>query len=227
MRSKEEAHDYRYFPDPDLPPIHIGEAEIEARRAELPPSPSALRAEWVGSWGLTAYDAQVLAAHPALARYFGAVADALTADLGEARRAEAGKRAANFVQSEVLAGVETSGLEASFPVAARRVAETLSLVDSGRISGKIAKRLYALLCEEDGDPEALIEEHGWVQVSDLGEIEGVVRRVLDANPEQRAAYQGGKTKMLGFFVGQVMKDTQGKANPKLVNEVLRRLLGGS
>ncbi|HEX6245077.1 MAG TPA: Asp-tRNA(Asn)/Glu-tRNA(Gln) amidotransferase subunit GatB [Polyangiales bacterium] len=223
MRSKEEAHDYRYFPDPDLPPLRVDAAEYERARASVPELPAALRARYERELGLTAYDASVLTGHPQVARYFERTTDAL---VGRAKLAPdvAGKRVANFVQSEVLRYVTTLGTEASFPVEAEALAGLLALVHAGSISGKMAKDVFEAMREGGKDAETVVREQGLVQVSDSSAIEGVVREVLAQNTKQVAQYKGGNEKLLGYFVGQVMKAMKGSGNPALVNDVLKRLL---
>jgi len=223
MRTKEEAHDYRYFPDPDLPPIVIDDAAYARARDGLPELPAALRARFERELGLTAYDATVLSAHPELARYFESAALSCAQKSGESRSA-AGKRVANFVQAEVLRYVATEGLAASFPIAAEQVAALCALVAKGSISGKMAKEVFEVTRETGQDPEAVIAERGLAQVSDSGAIEQVVREVVAANGKQVAQFKAGNEKLFGFFVGQVMRATKGSANPGLVNEVLKRVL---
>jgi aspartyl-tRNA(Asn)/glutamyl-tRNA(Gln) amidotransferase subunit B len=225
MRSKEEANDYRYFPEPDLPPLVISAATVEEARARLPELPRAKRARFVEALGLTASAAQVLTQHPRIAAFYEAAA-ALHGDP---------VRVANFVQSEVLRDVVTAGLSASVPVSARQVKDLLRLVDDGKVSGKQAKDVHARLVaarranpgapEDEPSPESVVKELGIAQVSDEGTIEAACKKAIDDNPKQAAALRGGKTGLLGFFVGLVMKETGGSANPKMVNEVLRRLLG--
>ena len=223
MRGKEEAHDYRYFPDPDLPPIVVEQARIDALRKALPELPAAKRARWQEQMGLTEYDAGVLSAHPEVARYFEEVAELLT-ERGAVKRASAGKKAANFVQAELLRHVITNGLDAIFPVAAASVADLLVAVEDGTINGKIAKKVFAEMVDTARSPKAIIDEQGLAQVTDSGAIEDEVKRVIEANPSQVAQYKNGKANLIGYFVGQVMKATKGAANPKVVNETLRRLL---
>ncbi|MDB4974939.1 MAG: glutamyl-tRNA(Gln) amidotransferase, subunit [Myxococcaceae bacterium] len=223
MRTKEEAHDYRYFPDPDLPPIAIDDAEYARAADSVPELPVALRARWQAELGLTPYDATVLSAHPEVARYFEQAAFALVEQTGEARSA-AGKRIANFVQAEVLRYVETEGLVARFPVPSSQVAALVALVAKGTLSGKMGKEVFEAMRETGKDPAAIIAERGLAQVSDTGAIEAAVRTVLASSEKQLAQYRGGNEKLFGFFVGQVMKATKGSANPGLVNEVLKRLL---
>jgi aspartyl-tRNA(Asn)/glutamyl-tRNA(Gln) amidotransferase subunit B len=223
MRSKEEAHDYRYFPDPDLPPLHISEQDFERARAAVPELPAAMRARFRTELGLTAYDASVLTGHPEIAGYFEQACAALMKKTGEAKEV-AGKRVANFVQSEVLRYATTFGLSATFPVPAERVAGLLALVQAGTISGKMAKDVFEAMRESGSDAETVVKEKGLAQVSDAGAIEGAVREVLAANAKQVAQYKAGNEKLLGFFVGQVMKATKGAANPGLVNDLLKKLL---
>lgn len=223
MRGKEEAHDYRYFPDPDLPPLRLTDDFIAEVRRALPTSADARREEWVTHWGLTAYDADVLSGHPGLAQYVQDAAQDLC-DLVKCPKNEAGKRVANFVQAEALRDVELQGLDFSAPVSATRLAQLLTLVADGTISGKIAKEVYVALRSDDRPPLEIVDERGLAQVTDTGAIEAVVLEVIAANSAQAEAYRGGKTKMLGYFVGQVMKATGGKANPQVVNELLKQHL---
>ena len=223
MRGKEEAHDYRYFPDPDLLPVVVDEARIEELRSAMPELPAAKRARWQRELGLTDYDAGVLSAHPEVATYFEEVAQTFAAQSGK-KTADAGKKAGNFVQAEVLRHVTTDGLEAVFPVAASSVASLLGFVEDGTINGKIAKKVFATMVASGRAPKAIIAEQGLAQVTDTGAIEEEVRRVIEANPSQVAQYKDGKASLIGYFVGQVMKATKGAANPKVVNEALRRLL---
>jgi aspartyl-tRNA(Asn)/glutamyl-tRNA(Gln) amidotransferase subunit B len=225
MRSKEEANDYRYFPEPDLPPLVVTAAEVDNARALLPELPRAKRVRFVDALGLSPSAAQVLTGHPRIAAFFEAGA-ALHGDP---------VRVANFVQSEVLRDVVTEGLSASIPVSAKQVAELLRLVDEGKLSGKQAKDVYARLVatrranpaapEDEPSPEAVVTQLGIAQVSDAGMIEAACKKAIDDNPKQAAALRAGKTSLLGYFVGLVMKETRGSANPKLVNDGLRRLLG--
>jgi aspartyl-tRNA(Asn)/glutamyl-tRNA(Gln) amidotransferase subunit B len=223
MRSKEEAHDYRYFPDPDLPPIAISEAEYARAQASVPELPGQLRDRFLRELGLTAYDAGVLSAHPEIARYFEATAKATCAETGEPAQL-AGKRVANFVQSEVLRHVTTFGLSASFPVSPADLAALLALIHKGTLSGKMAKEVFEAMRESGKDAASVVAEKGLALVSDAGAIERVVSEVLAQSPKQLAQYRAGNEKLLGFFVGQVMKATKGSANPTLVNEVLKKKL---
>ncbi|MFW6050670.1 MAG: Asp-tRNA(Asn)/Glu-tRNA(Gln) amidotransferase subunit GatB [Myxococcota bacterium] len=224
MRGKEEAHDYRYFPDPDLPPLVLDEARIMAFKERMPEPPEEKRVRWQRDLGLTAYDAQVLTGHPEVARLFEDTAAALVARWGGGKEAEAGKKAANFIQAEVLRDVVTDGLSAHFPVTAGQVAELLAIVQDGTISGKMAKDVYAEMVKTGRGAKRIVDEQGLAQVTDAGAIEAEVDKVLEAHPSEVEKYRGGKTNLLGFFVGQVMKATRGSANPKMVNEILRKKL---
>ncbi len=224
MRGKEEAHDYRYFPDPDLPPLVIDRAQIDALAAALPELPEAKRLRWQKELGLTEYDAGVLSGHPEVAHFFESVASLLTERWGAKKAKDAGKKAGNFIQGEVLRYVSTNGLEATFPVAAESIADLLDLIEDGTINGKIAKKVFGGMVETGRSAQAIIDTEALAQVTDTSAIEDAVRSVLEASPAQVAQYKGGKAGVIGYFVGQVMKATQGAANPKLVNETLRRLL---
>jgi aspartyl-tRNA(Asn)/glutamyl-tRNA(Gln) amidotransferase subunit B len=223
MRSKEEAHDYRYFPDPDLPPLVIADALYRAAQASVPELPAAMRARFEAELGVTAYDASVLTAHPRVAGYFEETARGLAEKAGISA-AEAGKRTANFVQSEVLRYAEIDGLRAAFPVGAEALAELLALVQSGAISGKMAKDVFEAMRDSGKGAAAIVAERGLSQVSDSGAIEKVVAEIVAANPKQVTQYKGGNDKLLGFFVGQVMKAMKGQGNPALINDVLKRAL---
>ena len=162
----------------------------------------------------------MLTAHPKVGDFYEAI---LRARPGDAAWA---KRAANFVMTEVLAEVEVRGLVARFPISSKHVVEILELVDAGTISGKQAKELYAVVKGKDSSPSAVATERGMAQVSDAGVLDALCKQIIEANPKQVAAYRGGKTGTLGFFVGQVMKETKGSANPALVNDLLKKLLDG-
>ncbi|HKU39077.1 MAG TPA: Asp-tRNA(Asn)/Glu-tRNA(Gln) amidotransferase subunit GatB, partial [Polyangiales bacterium] len=223
MRSKEEAMDYRYFPDPDLPPLRVSEAQIASARAALPELPEQKRARYVASLGLTAADAAVLTAHPVFASFFEQSAARL-AERAKLEPASAGKKAANFIQAELLRHAKTDGTAAELGLSPEQLAELLALVESAAISGKQAKALLPALLGSGKRPEDLVREQGLAQVSDTSAIEAAVRAVLAQHPDNVKAYRAGKTNVLGFFVGQVMKSMSGAGNPKLVNEVLQKLL---
>lgn len=215
MRSKEEAHDYRYFPEPDLPALVLEDAYISQIRDALPELPQAKRERFANDLKLPANAAQVLTQHPAIASLFERAAELH----GDALRV------ANFVQGEVLRDTTTRGLHAEIPLTSEQIADLLKLVDAGTISGKQAKEVYAKLRGTDARADEIVRSSGMAQVSDAGLIDDVVRRVLEANPKQAEAVKNGKTGVIGFLVGQVMKEMKGSANPAMVNEALQRLLG--
>jgi aspartyl-tRNA(Asn)/glutamyl-tRNA(Gln) amidotransferase subunit B len=223
MRTKEDAHDYRYFPDPDLPTLAIDDAEYARARDSVPELPAQVRARWQAELGLTPYDASVLSAHPEVARYFETAARTFSDNSGEPL-SKAGKRVANFVQAEVLRYTTTEGLKATFPVSAERLAGLVTLVAKGSISGKMAKEVFEGMRDGGRDADAIVAERGLSQVSDSSAIEAAVREVVGANAKQVAQFKGGNEKIFGFFVGQVMRATKGSANPGLVNEVLKKVL---
>jgi aspartyl-tRNA(Asn)/glutamyl-tRNA(Gln) amidotransferase subunit B len=217
LRSKETAQDYRYFPEPDLPPLVLDEVYVARARAELPESPKEKRERFVKELGLTPYAAGVLTQHPRVSAFFEE-----TAHLhGDATKV------ANFIQAEILRDVTTHGLQASLPITTKQLESLLNLVDGGKISGKQAKELYAKLKGSDADPKSLVADLGMSQVTDPKAIEDACAKVIADSPKQVEQYRGGKTGLFGYFVGQVMKATKGSANPQLVNDTLKRLLGGS
>jgi len=217
LRSKEEAHDYRYFPEPDLVPVVTEPPWVEKIAATQPELPAARMARFMAQYGLSRYDAGVLGGGTAMARFYeDVVAEGVDAKL-----------AANWTMGEYLAHLNESGLEPGRGhVTAGRLAALVRLVQDGTISGTAAKQVFALMVEERGEPAAIVEQHGLAQVSDAGELENVVARVLADNPGQVEQYRAGKEQLVGYFVGQVMKATQGKANPKLVSELVSKALKG-
>jgi aspartyl-tRNA(Asn)/glutamyl-tRNA(Gln) amidotransferase subunit B len=214
LRSKEDAHDYRYFPDPDLLPLELDDAFLEDCRSTLPELPGAKRKRYE-DLGITAYNAGVLTAEVETARWFDALLDA---------GAEP-KQAANWVVGELFGALNRRGenIERS-PVSPERAAELLALVADGTISGTIAKQVFEIMLESGTSAATIVEERGLRQTSDTGAIDGEIDKVLEANTDKVAEYRGGKQQLFGFFVGQVMKAMAGKANPKLVNERLRAKL---
>ena len=219
MRTKEEAHDYRYFPDPDLLPLEFDQAYVDALAADLPELPDPKQARFLSQYGLTPYDAGVLVAERASADYFEAV---VRRPDGTARD---GKAAANWVINELFGRLNRAGLELSAsPIAAAQLGGILDLLADGTISGKIAKDLFEIVWAEGGDPRALVESRGLAQVTDAGAIERAVDAVIAANPE-KAAQVKDKPGMIGWFVGQAMKQTGGKANPQAVNALFRARFG--
>jgi aspartyl-tRNA(Asn)/glutamyl-tRNA(Gln) amidotransferase subunit B len=217
MRSKEEANDYRYFPDPDLLPLVIDEAFVEDVRAGLPELPDAKAARFAREHGLSEYDAGVLTASREMAAYYEAVA----AGAGEP------KLAANWVMGELSGFLNRDGLDiADSPVGAAALADMLKRIVDGTISGKLAKDVFEAMWSERKGADAIIEAKGLKQITDTGAIEQAIAAVMAANPGQLADYRAGKDKLFGFFVGQVMKATAGKANPAQLNELLKRMLAG-
>jgi len=215
MRGKEEAHDYRYFPDPDLVPLVIENRWVEEIRASLPELPDAKRARFITEYDLPAYDAEILTSSRALADYF----EACVKDFPDP------KTVSNWVMGNVLATLKaTNKTIEEAPVSAERLAELLRLIDSGVISGKIAKTVFDEMVEKGTAPEAIVREKGLVQVADPDAIAKVVKKVLTEHAKEVSDYKAGKTKLFGFFVGQVMKATRGKANPKMVNEILKKMI---
>jgi aspartyl-tRNA(Asn)/glutamyl-tRNA(Gln) amidotransferase subunit B len=215
LRTKSDAQDYRYFPEPDLPPLLLEDTFIEKVKAETPELPKAKRRRFVHDLKLTPYAAEVLTQHPRVAGFFEEAA---------LRHGDAVK-VANFIQAEVLRDVTTHGLSAELPVSAAQVAELLTLVDSKKISGKQAKEVYAAITKTDRLPSELVAERGMAQVTDVAQIEAIVERIAAANPKQVEALRAGKTNLKGFFVGQVMKETKGSANPQAVNDAVDKVLG--
>ncbi|MBO9582353.1 MAG: Asp-tRNA(Asn)/Glu-tRNA(Gln) amidotransferase subunit GatB [Sphingobium sp.] len=225
MRSKEDAHDYRYFPDPDLLPLELDEAFIEACRTSLPELPDAKRRRYVEVLGLSDYNAATLTAEAETARWFEALL-AEGARIQKKSEGEVAKASANWLLSELYGALNRLGksLEDS-PVDPARGAELLALVADGTISGTIAKQVFEIMLETGEPAGKIVEEKGLKQTSDTGAIEAAVAKVLADNADKVAAYKGGKEALFGFFVGQTMKAMQGKANPGIVNELLKKALG--
>ncbi len=214
MRSKEEEHDYRYFPDPDLLPLVLTQEYVDGIRATLPELPDAKKQRFVDEMGLTQEDAEVLVADRDSAAYFEAVAEGRDAKL-----------AANWVVRDLFGALNRSGLAiADAPVSASDLGALIDLIRAGTISGRIAREVFEAMFETGRDPGSIVAERGLEQVSDTGAIEAIVDAVLAGHPDRVAEYRGGKTRLLGFFVGQAMKASRGKANPKTVNELLHAKL---
>ncbi len=214
MRSKEEAHDYRYFPDPDLLPLEFDDAYVKALADALPELPDAKKARFISQYGLSAYDAGVLTAEREAADFFEAAA-----------KGRDGKQVANWTINELFGRLNKEGKGiADSPVSASQIGGIVDLIASGAISGKIAKDLFEIVWTEGGDPAAIVEARGMKQVTDTGAIEKVVDEIIAANPDKVEAVKAKPT-MLGWFVGQVMKASGGKSNPQAVNELLKRKLG--
>lgn len=215
MRSKEDAHDYRYFPDPDLLPVELDDAFIEECRSSLPELPDAKRARYE-AMGLTAYNAAVLTAEAETAFWF----EDLLAEGVDA------KQGSNWLMSELFGALNKLGksLDES-PVSPKQAAELLGLVADGTISGSIAKQVFEIMLETGQGAAAIVEEKGLKQTSDTGAIEAEIAKIMAANEDKVAEYRGGKDKLFGFFVGQTMKAMQGKANPQVINDLLKKMLG--
>jgi aspartyl-tRNA(Asn)/glutamyl-tRNA(Gln) amidotransferase subunit B len=219
MRSKEEAHDYRYFPDPDLLPLEFDQAYVDALKAALPELPDEKKARFIGDFSLTPYDAGVLVSEHESANFY----EAVLAELKD--KARDGKLAANWVINELFGRLNKEGRDiTASPVSAAQLAVIVDLIGEGTISGKIAKDLFEIVWTEGGDPRSLVETRGMKQVTDLGAIEKAVDEIIAANPD-KAAQARAKPQLIGWFVGQVMKSSGGKANPQSVNDLLKSKLG--
>ena len=215
MRSKEHAHDYRYFPDPDLVPLILADGQINEIKKNLPELPKAMAARFVKDYQLSDYDAGVLTSEKSLARFFESALS----------HHNQPKAIANWIQTELLRLLKESGksIEVS-PVSPLQVASLLRLVDGGTISGKIAKVVFEEMFQTGKDAEIIVKEKNLVQVSDSGSLEKTIDAVIATNPKQYEQYRSGKDKLFGFFVGQVMKETKGQANPNMVNDLLKKKL---
>jgi len=216
LRAKDDAHDYRYFPEPDLPPLRVEPAFIAEQRAGLRELPVAVRKRWVEKLGLTPATAQTLSQHPRYVSYFEAVCQAFDQPV----------KVANFVANEVLRGAKSHGLEATFTVTPAQVAELLALVESGEISGKQAKEVFAALEGTNKSARSIVDERGLRVVSDSASLEKLCLQLIEKFPSQAASVRAGKKGLLGFFMGQAMKETGGSADPKLVSALFEKLLGG-
>jgi aspartyl-tRNA(Asn)/glutamyl-tRNA(Gln) amidotransferase subunit B len=219
MRSKESAHDYRYFPDPDLPPLQIDDAWIAEIRAALPELPAARKARFLSEYALSAYDAELLTQRRDIADYFETAVEAHANP----------KALGNWITGDLFRVLKERRLDeqlyvSDFPITAARLAELVGLIDEGKISGRIAKSVFETMLDSDRSPRQIVSEQGLEQVSDLSSIEATVDQVLAANSKQVGQYLSGNEKVYGFLVGQIMKATQGKANPQKVNEILREKL---
>ncbi len=216
LRSKEDAHDYRYFPEPDLPPVVIPDSMIAEQRQLVGDLPMQLRKRWTREYGLSASAATTLSQHPAVARFFETARQLYDEPV----------KVANWVQTEVLRSARLHGIEAEIPVIPEQVAELLRLVDEGKISGKQAKDVYAAIEGTRRMPADVIQELGLSVVSDEGQLLPLCEELIAAHPKEAAAVRGGKQGVLGFFVGQVMKRTNKQANPAVVSQLLAKLLAG-
>ncbi|MDQ7004535.1 MAG: Asp-tRNA(Asn)/Glu-tRNA(Gln) amidotransferase subunit GatB [Ghiorsea sp.] len=217
MRSKEEAHDYRYFPEPDLPPLRVTQEEVDAIKAGMPELPNQLRKRFETEFGLSAYDADVLTQTQSLAQWYEALVASHPANP---------KQCANWLANELLGRLKELNKDISeSPISAQALASLLDRIADNTISGKIAKDVLDAMMASGKNVDAIIDEKGLKQVSDTGAIDAMIQEVLDANQGQVEAYKGGQDRLFGFFVGQVMKASKGKANPAMVNQRLKELLG--
>ena len=214
MRSKEDAHDYRYFPDPDLLPLEISEEFVQKLREDLPELPDEKKERYVIHMGLSAYDASVIVADKTTAEFFEEVA-----------KGHDPKMAANWVTGELFGALKKGGHDIDdSPVSSKQLSGLLDLIKDKTISGKIAKEVFAIMYETSKDAADIVEEKGLKQVTDTGAIEKMIDDILDSNQDKVEQYRSGKDKLFGFFVGQTMKASQGKANPQVVNEILKKKL---
>ena len=217
MRGKEEAHDYRYFPDPDLLPLVIDTDWIAAARASLPELPAARKSRFLEQYGLPGYDAGVLTTSRSLADYFEACV----------KHHSSPKQLSNWIMGALMGLLNAAGKSiTASPISAEHLAALVRLIDKGAISGKIAKKVFDDMAATGDSPDSIVEKKGLVQMSDTSELEKIIERVLSENTAQVEQYRGGKTKVFGFFVGQVMRATRGQANPKIVNDILKQKLDG-
>ena len=216
MRSKEEAHDYRYFPDPDLLPLKLEQAWVDQIKSTLPELPDEKKARFMSEYGLTDYDASVLVAEKANADFFETVA-----------KGRDGKLAANWVTSELFGALNRRGLTIDqSPISGEALGGMIELISNDTISGRIAKDVFAEMLETGKPAAQIVEEKGLKQVTDTGAIEAEIEKILAANPDKVSEYRGGKDKLFGFFVGQIMKATGGKLNPSMLNDLLKKKLEG-
>ena len=217
MRGKEEAHDYRYFPDPDLVPLKIDEGWVDEIRKSLPELPGEKKDRFVRQYQIPEYDAEILTSTKAMANYYEECVRLLPEP----------KTVSNWMMGDLLKELKRDEREIDqCPVTPRHLSEMLSMVKAGTISGKIAKDVFEEMYQTGERPETIVKEKGWNQILDEGEIERAISKAMETNPKQVEDYRNGKDKLFGFFVGEVMKQTQGKANPKLVNDILKKKLKG-
>ena len=215
MRSKEDAHDYRYFPEPDLLPLYIDEEYVKEMAKTLPELPDAKINRYISDYNLSGYDAEVLVADKAVSEYFEEVLE----------KTNDPKMSVNWITGELFGYLNNNSLEIEdSKISPADLAELISLIKTEVISGKIAKEVFELMQENGDAPSVLIEKHGLKQISDSSAIQKIIQEVIDENPDSVAGYKSGKDKLFGFFVGQVMKKTEGKASPSMVNELLKEAL---
>ena len=214
MRSKEDAHDYRYFPDPDLLPLVLDEKFIEEIKKEIPELPDEKKKRFIDNFKLSPYEANILVSDIETSKYFEKVSE--NSDV---------KLATNWITGELFALLNEKNLEITdSPISSNNLSKLINLIKNGTISGKIAKTIFELMADGDKDPYKIVEEKGLKQQSDPKELEKIIDKIISENPENVEAYKSGKNKLFGFFVGQIMKNSGGKANPQLVNEILKKKL---
>ena len=218
MRSKEDAHDYRYFPDPDLLPLEISEEFVNDLKSEIPELPDDKKKRFINEFKLSPYEATILVSDIEIAKYF----EEVVAKMGKNKDM---KLAVNWITSELFAVLNNKNLEIKqSPVSAKNLAILINLIKNGTISGKIAKTVFELMLDGDKDPQKIVEEKGLKQQSDPKALEELIDKIINNNREKAIEYKQGKEKLFGFFVGQAMKASGGKANPQLINEILKKKL---
>ena len=214
MRSKEDAHDYRYFPDPDLLPLEVTDDFVEKIKSEIPELPDEKKKRFIENFRLSPYEATILVSDIETSKYFEEVIE--NSDV---------KLATNWITGELFAVLNNKNLEISkSPISAKNLSKLINLIKDGTISGKIAKTIFELMMDGDKDPQTIVEEKDLKQESDPKALEAVIEKIIIDNPEKVKEYKSGKEKLFGFFVGQVMKASNGKANPQLVNDILKKKL---
>jgi len=218
MRSKEDAHDYRYFPDPDLLPLEVSDEFIEKLKSNIPELPDDKKKRFIDEFKISSYEATILVSDIDIAKYF----EEVVAKMGKNKDM---KLAVNWITGELFAVLNNKNLEISeSPVSAKNLAKLINLIKNGTISGKIAKSIFELMIDNDKDPQIIVEEKGLKQESDPKALEALIDKIIDTNREKAIEYKQGKEKLFGFFVGQAMKVSGGKANPQLINEILKKKL---
>jgi aspartyl-tRNA(Asn)/glutamyl-tRNA(Gln) amidotransferase subunit B len=217
MRSKEEAHDYRYFPEPDLLPLALDPAWVEAIRKSLPELPDSKMKRMIEQYDLSIDDALLLTSTSETAGYLEECA----------KKSGNARLSANWIMGDLAYALKNMGKEIeNSPIPPEQLAALIQMVDSGKISGKIAKTVFEEMCKTSEDPESIVKRLGLVQVSDEGSLGALIDKIISANQKQVAEYRSGKTKVFGFFIGQAMKETKGQANPKVLNDLLQKKLTG-
>ena len=214
MRKKEFAHDYRYFPEPDLPPLVLSDEFVDEIKNNLPELPDAKKARLIETMGLTKYDAAIICENKEVAEFFE-----------KAAKGHDGKKVANWLMGDFFAMLNRKNLTIeNSPISAENLGKLVELIETNVISGKVAKDVFEIMAETGENPEKIVEERGLKQVTDTGAIGAIVDKVIADNPDNVAAYRGGKVNLRGWFVGQVLKESRGKANPQIVNELLNKKL---